>query len=703
MKIDLHCHTKAVKKGDSPNRTISAEDFKDKVNSVGVKIVGITNHNCFDINQYEEFLSIVNDDFMIWPGIELDVKGIKNEDGHVIVVSNPVDVSDFKTAVASLLNGSSPDDFSCSISRLLDFANSIDCLVIPHFFKPKSLNDESIEFIRNGLSNNYRLLYEPANFRSLGILINHSRNSIIGSDVNNWDQYHECDFANLKIDVDSYEQFMFLVKKDVALIETLFQNQSTNVIDISYSRSVKENVEFYDDVNVFFGSKGTGKSESLDKVKKHFSDRGKNVGYYAPRDTQDKIDEKLVVNDNERKLSLYGLDNLEEDFSALFEWEEENVTQFKDYLNYISSKNKNVNKEKMKLLEVTNISNSYNELLKTNNAELTSYRDAMDNLKKIKVDNYLAEEDVILLNKLLKGLYEKIVIARDINWEKMNSIKLVNFSIETFKDIVEKNTELKTKPNGTGFLNFAKRRLVLKKYLMNIVNAFSYTFDDNIVSIGRLEENKELKRRTVKRMLCDGCKTNEFLLGIQVLKESKRLFFEVYDRVFDDDVYSLLRELTELLSNNKISSMDSFLGIRRTFEINAQEYRPSTGEATMIILDDVLKGDYDVYLLDEPEKSLGNAYVSEVLVPRINDLAKLKKCVVIVTHNANVAVRTFPFRSILKEYTNGEYKTYVGNPYTNKLVNINDENDIKDWKAESIRILEGGKEAFEERGEIYGE
>ena len=93
---------------------------------------------------------------------------------------------------------------------------------------------------------------------------------------------------------------------------------------------------------------------------------------------------------------------------------------------------------------------------------------------------------------------------------------------------------------------------------------------------------------------------------------------------------------------------------------------------------------------------MGNNYVSDVLVSRLNDLAKMKKVVVVATHNANVAVRTMPYRSILKVYDNGEYKTFIGNPYVNKLVNIKDENDYKDWKEESIRILEGGKEAFEE-------
>ena len=33
-------------------------------------------------------------------------------------------------------------------------------------------------------------------------------------------------------------------------------------------------------------------------------------------------------------------------------WSDEKVTQYKDYTNYISSKNKSANKERMKILEI---------------------------------------------------------------------------------------------------------------------------------------------------------------------------------------------------------------------------------------------------------------------------------------------------------------------------------------------------------------
>ncbi len=701
MKIDLHCHTKATKKGDSINRNVTATVFKNKVNSVDVKIVGITNHNNFDINQYYDFVKEVNGEFMIFPGIELDVIGINSEKGHVLIVSNPILVKKFDSLTSNLINGKDCNEFACTLNELLELANSIDCIVMPHFYKPKALDEDSINYLKENLNKKYMLLYEPSNYKSLGILINHNKNSIIGSDVKDWNKYHENEFANLKIDVDSYEQFTFLLKKDVTLIETLLQKQKKAKIDISYTKNIVEEVDFYNDVNIIFGSKGTGKSEALKKVKKYFEEKGKNIGDYEPRDTQDKIDEKLNADVSERKLSVYGFDNYEKDFQNILYWKDENATQFKDYYNYSLSKNKNNNKEKMKLLEITEIPNKYTKLFNNENENLKNIEQVKNFINKIKLDNYLEENEINDLNKLIIKLNVNIEKNKYLNWNNKESIHFSNFSIEKFKEIVEKNTELKTKPNETRFLKFSENRLSLKSSLKRIVDAFSYNFKDEIISIGMLEEQKELKKRTIKRMLNENSKTKEFQLGIKNLNEIKKLIFYIYNNSLELNIFDKIALLVDELKDNNVNSMDYFLGIIKQFEINGSEYIPSTGEATMIILDEVLKENHDVYILDEPEKSLGNAYVNEELVSRINDLARSKKCVVIVTHNANVAVRTYPFKSVLKVYENGKYKTYAGNPYTNQLININDSLDTKDWKDESIKILEGGKEAFEERGEIY--
>lgn len=39
MKIDLHCHTKAIKKGDGPGRNVTPELFKSKIEDADIKIV----------------------------------------------------------------------------------------------------------------------------------------------------------------------------------------------------------------------------------------------------------------------------------------------------------------------------------------------------------------------------------------------------------------------------------------------------------------------------------------------------------------------------------------------------------------------------------------------------------------------------------------------------------------------------------------
>ena len=112
--------------------------------------------------------------------------------------------------------------------------------------------------------------------------------------------------------------------------------------------------------------------------------------------------------------------------------------------------------------------------------------------------------------------------------------------------------------------------------------------------------------------------------------------------------------------------------------------------------------DRDIYILDEPERSLGNEYISEVIVPLINDRARAGKKVFISTHDANIAVRTLPYSSVYRCHGKDGYATYIGNPFSNNLVNLSDKVDVMDWKNVSMRTLEGGERAFGDRGRIYG-
>jgi ABC-type cobalamin/Fe3+-siderophores transport system ATPase subunit len=174
---------------------------------------------------------------------------------------------------------------------------------------------------------------------------------------------------------------------------------------------------------------------------------------------------------------------------------------------------------------------------------------------------------------------------------------------------------------------------------------------------------------------------------------------EIYDCVYASNLFEKISDLNKIEDVDSITSLYELILFSRYFVKKDEYYEPSNGESSMLLLHKELSDDKDVYILDEPEKSLGNDYISDVIVPLIKEKAKSGKKVFIATHDANIAVRTLPYNSI---YRSGECKTYVGNPFSNSLVNIDDLNDKKDWKAISMKRLEGGKEAFGERGKIYG-
>ena len=115
MKIDLHCHTRKVKKGDAKTREVTPDLFEKKIADADVNIVAITNHNLFDIEQYNILKNRVADFCQVWPGIELDIVDESNLRWHLIIVVNPKNVNDFYKKTQQLLAGKDKDSVSLDV------------------------------------------------------------------------------------------------------------------------------------------------------------------------------------------------------------------------------------------------------------------------------------------------------------------------------------------------------------------------------------------------------------------------------------------------------------------------------------------------------------------------------------------------------------------------------------------------------------
>lgn len=701
MKIDLHCHTKQIKTGDGSGRNVTPEVFREKIANANIKIAAITNHNAFDYKQYLELKEAVKDICVVWPGVEIDIKGISNKKFHLIVVANPDNTQMFSNKINDMYLGENLETCTFQLQEVYNQLNECDVIYIPHYHKTPSITEQDREELMKIVGDSSRVFVELQDHRSLGVFANYNYNVLIGSDVKDWSKYEECTFADLRLPVESFSQFCMLAKRDAVVVNTLLNKKKTYSVTATPYKNVHFQLTLYADVNIIFGQKGTGKSEILTSLYEEMSGKGLSCVKYIGSMKDDDFSELTKTKDMVPDLSKLGIDSCEREIRMLQEWVDNTPTLFSKYLDWYKTKDNNTNKSRMKITESTIMGFVKSPQFYQHTSDYQSIKNILKQIKKISLENYL-REDQKTFSELLARLYEAIRATFKEDIIEQQSCQLTDYSIEKIKNIADKNSDTVSKPSSTGFREFAIGRLKLKQSLSHIFKCLTVSEFNEQEYLGELEEKGKLYINKRYRMLCDESRTAEFREGIMSLRDLKESLVKIREEIFDENVSILLASLSEKLKGLNISSISAFLGLSKQIVLNSgEEYKPSNGERGILLLQRVLNKDADAYFLDEPELGMGNSYIDTNIRPLISNLARRHKIVVVATHNANIAVRTLPYMSIFRVHENGQYTTYVGNPFNDCLVNIADDSDLKSWTEESLHTLEGGQEAFYERKSIY--
>lgn len=189
------------------------------------------------------------------------------------------------------------------------------------------------------------------------------------------------------------------------------------------------------------------------------------------------------------------------------------------------------------------------------------------------------------------------------------------------------------------------------------------------------------------------------------MKEVKKLIREIKKLSISSKYVEKLLELSNKLNSYQIVSLTDFLCSRVYPGLsNGRLYRPSSGEKAMLILNEIVleKKNNEIFVLDEPEMSVGNMFINDILIPTIRELANQNKKIFISTHDANIAIRTNPYVAIYREDCGDDcYKTFIGSSFYDEMTCLESKECI-DYVITSMKVLEGGREAFDERGETYG-
>ncbi len=726
MKIDIHLHTKATKNGDSITRNVTPELFRDKIMASGVRIAAVTNHNLFDLEQFKSLQQAVVGECIVWPGVELDVIGANEERGHILIICDPSKCEEFSMIVENICRECTPDTLSVDYRDLIIEFKSLDCLYIVHYKKDPELSEKTIEYISENIVNKGRLLKETTNLISASIFANHGINVIVGSDVQNWDNYEDVaeNLPELKLPVDSFLNFCKLLDKEENVIENYMnQKTSTNMqLKLMDKQNVLDSIDIKirEDINIIFGDKGTGKSKLLEAIEREYKRIGKSKACVYKSGEQ-KLSDVYGDKSNTPRIAKLpsDYDNCQNEIRVLMNYKDEDIENISKYVKVIESKAKNTNAQKM---SIGKLQTSTSELSKNELEDGFRIRGIFKNFVDVnkreysKIVKIIEEELYSEMIDVINRVSEKIDDYNSSKFVETKSTLLYNNIIEVFRDEIKKKTATESLPISTGFARYARNKLDINLALNKIIDNLSMEVVSKEEVIGTLTSKGTIsylesivhapnvagnsKYVSIKDAMAKSKAT-------KIANSIKEIEKKLYDSNFNDLYANFLRELKEL-DISDFDTLDKLLVIKKSYiDKNGNDYTPSLGEQSILLLQRELKIDKEIFIIDEPERSLGNLYISNDILPLIKEKAKSGKTFIIATHDANIAVRSLPYVSIYRTYSSdGKYKTYYGNPFLNKmkLVKENgelDELNFKIWNEVSQDVLEGGKEAFGERGNIY--
>ena len=711
MKIDIHTHTKKIKQGDSEHRNVEVDRFAEIIKATDVKILAITNHNHFDLNQYAQFKASVDGVCQVWAGVELDVL----EDGrraHLIVIVNPKNSETFAQRINNIIGNNSVENFTINIDNIVTNFDDLDAIYIVHYHTKKpNLIDKDVDKLVSLVSNSKRVLKEATNAISAGIYISHGHNSIYGSDVHNWDEYVSIskNLPELRLPVESFEQFCLLIDKDDVTIKTILDKKSKETIPL-YPFGVAEPIEIdiYNDINIIFGSKGTGKTEILRALSNRYNGVGFKTDVYESN--SQRLDEVYDLKGNSYNIDVknFEIDDCSAELTTLKNSTEKGITSLSNYYRYYSAEATNKISQSIKINHFTPLDE---------NSPKRNFDDISNSLKKfsefknyfnadIKLAEVIGSELLQELNSIIAKILNKVNVESEKRLVDFRSISLFNTLIKVFVTEISKKTGQPAKPIKTGFYEYASNRISIERITKKILENIAKKIILEKEYVGDLGEKGKLYCQT-NIIIQNGNFTDGKYSTIQKVNKTPQKnvaskIETISKHIYSNMLFEKITELNNIEGVETITSINDLLLFYRHFTLNDKAYSPSNGESSMVLLHNELMKDKEIYLIDEPEKSLGNDYISEIIVPLIKERAKSGKKVVIATHDANIAVRTLPYNSIYREHDVNGYYTYSGNPFSNNLVCNSSVKGNLNWKIISMKTLEGGQSAFGERGKIYG-
>jgi len=661
-KIDLHTHTVSTV-SDYPF-DFDLSKVKGYVDKLKIDALAITNHNVFDINQYNQIRNSLT--IPVFPGIEIDLEG-----GHLLLITDTdeFEVSNFneKCKQVSVLIKTKDDGITLTQFNSI-FTDLSKYVLIPHTDKSPEIKQTTITALNPyvtsgevGSVSKFKRMFKEQN----------GLTPVLFSDM----RFR----ADLK-DFPTRHTFVDLKEISLAGIKSCLTDKSrislTKESGNDFFQATDDGLELSTGLNIVLGGRSSGKTVTLNKI----ASSSGNAKYIKQFSLLQNDDEETFNKTNDFRLSIIHNNFLNEIKSAIEDVIQIDVKQnHLNIENYLDSLKKFATENEKKDL-FSKCSLFIEDIfpiddLKNLDKVIESVTTLIENNEYQEIISKYIPTDI--LKKLLLELIEKAVSSKIVNEEKiwLNSI---------IKDI-KRELGIKTTNSIIGEIDFYKIALdeIKVRKFVEVVNV--------------LKTERQINREELgKFSIVTSTHQIESASDLQKIGREKKVYSSAFGKY--NNPYEYLLKLKEIGIED--ASLYKFFIKIESVTLNKDGFKVSGGERSEFNLLHEIKDatKYDILLIDEPESSFDNLFLKKEINTLIKDISLLLP-VVVVTHNSTVGASIKPNYVAItqKSIENREfvYRVFTGYP-SDKELTCSDGSKIKNYDT-ILNCLEAGIDAYTER------
>jgi ABC-type dipeptide/oligopeptide/nickel transport system ATPase component len=669
-RADLHIHTKATV--CDPAFVFDINELVDYISNNNLDIIAITNHNEFDLVQYQAICEKVS--IPVLPGVEISI-----ESCHVLIIADRTGAADFSTkceAVSHIIT-SKQDQISFETLRSI-FTDFSKYLIIPHYEKDPKISESLLEKFGDSITAGE--VSSPKKFMHC---------------YRNTSRLVPVLFSDLRIQKDCTKKpsrFTFLKIGDVNFSAIRAALSDREKVRLSAQESPERFaclngiLELSAGLTVVLGERSSGKSFTLDRIAEEFQHGAKYIRQFELLERDNDADEKAfseylrITNSRIAESFLAPLKSAVDQMS--------NVDLAKDY--------RRIDEYLEKLLErarETELEDAY--------AKVRLFNDTPFNITKSDVLSKL----VMASETLLANTEYRTVIESRISLEALRLLLL---------DLINEQRKMHLFDRMKIFANeihtTIKKELAMKSATTSIPSIDFSSIALDLVKIEKFNALVSLVKtsRIISRQQLQGFEIRAEAHAFESVQDLKKLngkragsfadAFLQYERPYD---YLLsLRQIDEVPE----SEYEKYFASVEFRILNKYGFDVSGGERSEFkLLQSIDEAkDYDLLLIDEPESSFDNIFLRQEVNTIIKDIARLMP-VVVVTHNNTVGASIRPdfvlFTQRNVQVSPPTFEIFSGYPSDKELLSRNGKR-IPNFEV-LMNCLEAGVDAYKERSHSY--